>query len=112
MAEPLRATREAPLVRQAPPVYEQPRSVRPTKWDVLLVCVAVYVASSIGRVHQLFPLLSLVRPALLATVLAIGLYLLQQYGQRRIGRLNSSTITCLVGLVAWGALSVPFALNQ
>jgi len=26
--------------------------------------------------------------------------------------LNSSTTTCLLGLVLWGALSVPFALNQ
>jgi len=61
---------------------------RTPPWDLLLVCVAVYLASSIGRVHQLFPILNLFRPALLATVLAVGLYLLQQYGRRRIGLLR------------------------
>lgn len=81
-------------------------------WDLLLACVAIYIATSLGRLHQLFPVLNLFKPVLLATVLAIGLYLLQQYGQRRIGLLNSSTTTCLLGLVVWGALSVPFALNQ
>jgi len=81
-------------------------------WDALLVCVAVYIATSIGRVHQLFPILDFFKPALLATALTIGLWLLQQYGQRRIGLLNSTTTTCLLGLVIWGALSVPFALNQ
>jgi len=81
-------------------------------WDALLVCVAVYIATSIGRVHQLFPILDLFKPVLLATVLAVGLWLLQQYGQRRIVLLNSTTTTCLLGLVIWSALSVPFALNQ
>ncbi len=81
-------------------------------WDLLLASVAIYIATSLGRVHQLFPVLNLFKPALLATVLAIGLYLLQQYGQRRFGLLNSSTTTCLLGLVVWGALSVPFGLNQ
>src|SRR5688572_10400609 len=99
MAGLLRATGEAPSVPEPPP------NVRPRKWDLLLVCVAVYVATSIGRVHQLFPILGVFKPALVATVLALGLYLLQQYGQRRIGRLNSSTTTCLLGLVVCGALS-------
>src|SRR5438270_13840902 len=92
MAELLRATRKAPRVREAPAVAEQPQSARTSKWDLLLVCVAVYLATSIGRVHQLFPILSVFKPALVATVLAIGLYLLQQYGQRRIALLNSSKI--------------------
>ena len=112
MAELLRAIRKAPRVREAPAVAEQPQSARTSKWDLLLVCVAVYLATSIGRVHQLFPILSVFKPALVATVLAIGLYLLQQYGQRRIALLNSSTTTCLLGLVVWGALSIPFALTQ
>jgi O-antigen ligase len=86
--------------------------VRTPAWDLLLGCIAVYIATSIGRVHQLFPVLGLVKPALLATLLAVGLYLLQQFGQRRMGLLRSPMTTCLLGLLAWGALSVPFALNQ
>ncbi len=81
-------------------------------WDALLVCVAVYIATAIGRVHQLFPILDFFKPALVATALTVGLWLLQQHGQRRIALLNSTTTTCLLGLVIWSALSVPFALNQ
>jgi O-antigen ligase len=40
------------------------------------------------------------------------LYLLQQSGQRRIGLLYSSTTVCMIGLLIWGGLSVPFALHQ
>jgi hypothetical protein len=75
-------------------------------------CVAVYLATSVGRIHQLFPVLSLVRPALLATIAAIGLYLLQQYGQRRLGRLQSRPATLLLALLLWGGLAIPVALNQ
>jgi len=106
MAELVHPTRETPPV----PAYAP--GARTPAWDALLVCVAAYLATSIGRVHQLFPILGLLKPALLATVLAAGLYLLQQAGKRRIGLLRSPMTTCLLGLLVWGALSVPFALNQ
>jgi O-antigen ligase len=105
MPEVLFTTHEAALPAPTP-------GVRARGWDLLLGCVAVYVATAIGRVHQLFPALSLVKPALLATVLAVGLYLLQQRGQRHIGRLRSPMTDCMLGLLVWGALSVPFALHQ
>jgi len=85
---------------------------RVSTWDSLLVCVAVYLATSVGRIHQLFPVLGLFKPALLATALGTGLYLLQQHGQRNIGRLNIRTTTFLLAFVVWAALSIPFALNQ
>jgi len=80
-------------------------------WDALLVCVAVYTAAGVGRIHDLFPVLAPLKPALLATVAAIGLLLLQQNGRRRITLLRSRITTCLLGLVLWGALAVPFALT-
>lgn len=88
------------------------QAVRIPAWDLLLVCVAVYIAAAVGRVHQLFPVLLLLKPVLVAAGLAIGLYLLQQSGQRRLGRLRSATTACLLGVLAWSALSVPAALNQ
>jgi O-antigen ligase len=106
MADILRATREAPGLSAPAP------AARPVAWDLLLACVAVYLATAVGRVHELFPVLSLFKPALLATIFAVGLYLLQQSGQRRIGLLRSPTTACLLGLVVWSALSVAFALNQ
>ena len=75
------------------------------------MCLAVYIAAGVGRVHELFPVLAPLKPALLSSVLAIGLLLLQQTGRRRITLLRSRTTTCLLALLLWGALSVPFALT-
>ena len=81
-------------------------------WDLLLVCAAVYVATAVGRIHELFPILGYFKPALIATALGLGLYALQQRGPRNVRRLRSPATTCLLGLLLWGALSVPGALNQ
>jgi len=72
----------------------------------------VYLATAVGRIHEVFPVLLYFKPTLLAAVMSIGLYLLQQSPQRRMGLLQSRTTLCLIGLVVWGALSVPAALNQ
>lgn len=109
MAELARATRRG---TPAPPATQPVIAARRPKWDLLLGCVAVYLATSVGRVHQLFPILAVFKPALVATVLAVGLYLLQQYGPRRMRLLRSPVTTCMLGLLVWGALSVPVALNH
>jgi O-antigen ligase len=66
----------------------------------------------VGRIHELFPILGYLKPALVATALGLGLYALQQRGLRNVGRLRSAATSCLLGLLLWGALSVPGALNQ
>ena len=81
-------------------------------WDPLLICIAVYVAAAVGRIHDLFPVLAVFKPALTAGTLAIALYLLQRSRVRRMQRVRSRTAVCLLGLVLWSALSVPGALNQ
>lgn len=101
-------TEQLPEVRRRTPV---PAGRGRAGWDLLLICMAVYIASSVGRVHDLFPVLLPLKPALVSTILGIGLWLLQQVGQRRFGLLRSRVATCLLGLLVWGALSVPFALT-
>jgi O-antigen ligase len=88
------------------------REVRAPGWDLLLACVAVYVATAVGRIHELFPVLLPLKPALVAAVLAIALYLLQAVGRRGMGLLRTRTTTWLLFLVLWVALSVPGALNH
>jgi len=100
-----------PLPAPALVTADVPMVRRPAAWDALLVCVAVYTAAGVGRIHDLFPVLAPLKPALLATVASIGLLLLQQNGRRRIVLLRSRITTVLLGLVLWGALSVPFALT-
>src|SRR5205809_7390304 len=87
-------------------------TARSAGWDLLLVCVAAHIANYVGRVPQLFPVLFPLKPALVSTVLSIGLYLLHQSGQRRDRLLNSSTTTWLLGLLLWCALSDLGALFQ
>src|SRR5712691_10963380 len=81
-------------------------------WDPLLICIGVYVAAAVGRIHDLFPVLLLFKPALTASVLAISLYLLERSRERRMHLLRSRAVTYLIGLVVWAALTVPGALNQ
>ncbi len=87
-------------------------SPRPVGWDLLIVCVGVYLATAVGRIHEVFPVLLPFKPTMLAAVLSIGLCLLQQSGRRRFALLRSPTTACLIALLLWGALSVPAALNQ
>jgi len=91
-----------------PPAQETPAS----RWDPLLVCVAVYLAAAVGRIHEVFTFLLPLKPALVATVLALGLYLVQRSSVRRMDRLRSNTTLCVLGLALWGLLSVPGALAQ
>ncbi|TMJ02797.1 MAG: O-antigen ligase family protein [Bacillati bacterium ANGP1] len=72
-------------------------------WDLLLVCVAGYIATAVGRIHQLLP-------TFVAAVLAIGVYIVHQTGPRRIERLRAPTTTYVMALLLWVALSVPGAL--
>ncbi len=104
---------ERSIVAPQPTTFAaQPQTAKPSTWDLLLVCVAVYVTTAVGRVHELFPVLGYLKPALVASALALGLYALQQGGQRRIARLRSPATTCLLALLLWSAFSVPAALNQ
>ncbi len=114
MAETLRPPRDLgePPEWPAGSLAEPSPRVRSAGWDLLLVCVAAHIANYVGRVPQLFPVLFPLKPALVSTVLSIGLYLLHQSGQRRARLLNSSTTTWLLGLLLWSALSVPGALYQ
>src|SRR5437870_9787968 len=115
MREPLHVPSELGPAPQTPAALEiaaPRRAARTAGWDLLLVCVAVYVATAVGRVHQLFPVLLPLKPALLAAVVAVGLYVLQQSGHRRVDRLRSRATTCLLALLLWAALSVLTALNQ
>jgi len=72
----------------------------------------VYIATAVGRIHEVFPILMPFKLTLVAATLSVGLCLLQQSGRRRIGLVRSRTTTCFVALVCWSALTVPGALNQ
>src|ERR1044072_1184028 len=82
------------------------------KPDLLVVCVAIYIATAVGRLHEVFPVLGYFKPTLLSAGPPPGLYLLARSRMRAPGRLLSPIATYVIGLVVWGALTVPGALNQ
>lgn len=79
-------------------------------WDLLLICVAGYLLTAVGRIHQLFPALEVVRPATLSGLFAIALYLSGRRAERRARDLFIAPSKFLVALLIWMALSVPGAL--
>jgi len=98
------STRQRPLVIAALDQTE-------LKWDALLVCVAGYILTSVGRIHQLFGVLGAIHLAALMGALAIGLWLIDTRKQRQ-SRTAFCRTTRLAGLLlVWMVLSVPGALR-
>ena len=79
-------------------------------WDALLVCVAIYMLAAVGRVHQLFPALQALRPAILAGAVAILLYFFDRRPERRLNALFITPTRVLTAFCVWMVLSVPSAL--
>ena len=89
--------------------------VRPVEadeqWDPLLVSVAGYILTAVGRVHQLFPALEVLHVAVLTGLLAIGLFIVDAHDERQIRSLLAPTTRLVAALVFWMMLSIPNALN-
>lgn len=86
--------------------------LRDAAWDVLTIAVAAYILTAVGRVHQLFPALESLRPALLTGLAAILIYLKDERDERRLAWLWTPPTRFLLALLAWMVLSVPGALVQ
>jgi O-antigen ligase len=80
------------------------------RWDVLLLCVAGYLLTSVGRIHQLFPVVGVLRPAMLTGVIATGLYLASAEPERRGTCLLVPTSKYLAALLAWMIVCLPSSL--
>jgi len=80
-------------------------------WDLLVGCLAVYVLTAVGRVHQLFGFLEPLHVALLSASLAICLYIAVGGRARRFRLvLQTRTTRCVLALACWMVLSIPGAL--
>jgi putative inorganic carbon (HCO3(-)) transporter len=110
--EPATATDERTAPAPSAPATSiiRPAPEPDLRWDLLLWCVAGYLLTSVGRVHQLFPVLEALRPAVLSGLLAIVIYLADRREERRANLLWVRTTKCLIALLVWMVLSVPGAL--
>src|ERR1051325_7651800 len=80
------------------------------KWDPLMICIAGYVLVAVGRVHQLFPVLALFRPAILMGALAVLLFVRDGSSIRRVRWVLGPTTRCVIAFLVWIAVSTPIAL--
>lgn len=101
----------APQMEVQQPSSPAARPAPDRTWDLLLVCVAAYLMTAVGRIHQLFPILLPLKPALITAAAALGLYLFHQRGARNARALAAPTTKYVFLLLVWVALSVPGALN-
>src|SRR5687768_729087 len=69
------------------------------KWDLLLLCTAAYLLTAVGRIHQLFPVLALLRPATLAGLVALALYFSDPLPIRRAARIWGPTAKYLIAML-------------
>jgi len=93
-------------------VVARPVAAPDAKWDLLLVSVAGYILTAVGRVHQLFPALEVLHPAILTGVFAVGCYLIDRREDRRAKRLWVDTTKWLLVMFVWMILSVPGGINR
>src|SRR3954468_3257380 len=94
----------------AGPIAAAPATT-PRAWDPLLLSVALYILTAVGRIHQLFGALEALHLAALAGMLAIGLYAFDGNAERRAGAIRGSTPWLIAALLIWMLASMPFALN-
>jgi probable O-glycosylation ligase (exosortase A-associated) len=99
---------------RTPEILIVPRSSvaqRRRGWDALLVSVAAYVLTAVGRIHQLFSALEMLHLAALAGLFAVVLYAVDGRAERRAAMVNGPTTTLVAMLLVWMMMSVLFALS-
>ena len=96
-----------------PPLRAVARGPRPNRdepWDALLIAVAVFIATAVGRLHQLFPLVAVFKPVMLAGLVAVILVVLTPDRRRSLVASWSRSLTWLACFVFWAMLSIPSSL--
>ena len=90
---------------------DEPAEETDPKWDLLLFCVAGYIMCAVGRLHQLFTVLEVMRPAAITGLAGIALYLADKHEERRAAHVLVPVTRILLLLLFWMVLSVPLALR-
>jgi O-antigen ligase len=75
------------------------------------VCVAGYILTAVGRIHQLFAVLEPLHLAVVSGLLAIALFVLDSSEERRTHGLLGPTGKLFAALLLWMMLAVPGALR-
>jgi O-antigen ligase len=82
------------------------------RWDSFLIAVAAYMLIGVSNLQLLVPFLAPLRPGILVVAASVGLWIASGGRARRLAALRDPTTLWLLALLAWSALSVPFALHR
>jgi len=80
------------------------------RWDLLLLCVAGHILTAVGRVHQLFPLVGALRPAILTGLFAMALYLFDRQDERQPRRVLLPATKLVLIFLVWTIASTAGAI--
>ena len=79
-------------------------------WDPLLMAAAGYILTAVGRVHQLFPVLDIIRPATMTGLVAIACYAATRLPERRFRNVLVGPTKYIAAFLVWMMLSLSGAL--
>jgi len=79
-------------------------------WDLLLISAAALILISVARLHGFVPFLRVLRPALLATGVAVAALLAGQRGARKMHYLATPLGRLMAFFVGWAVVTAPFAI--
>ncbi len=79
-------------------------------WDGFLVALSAYVVVSIGRIHQLVPILAVFKPAVLSGVAMLGYFVATRRPAAGWQALDRNWKFLVLGIGVWSALSVPLGI--
>jgi putative inorganic carbon (hco3(-)) transporter len=106
--QPTRLT--GPRAGRNPPPNRGVRQPRPRKWDLLLVCAAVYLVTAVARLHALVPGATALRPVLLSAGVGLIVYAFRAHGIRSPLALKHPLALAALFLIVWATLGAPVAL--
>ncbi|MEO7995683.1 MAG: O-antigen ligase family protein [bacterium] len=83
---------------------------RPQKWDVLLICTAVYILTAVGRLHQLYAPVEALKPLIIFAALGLFSFFADKTASRKLKLLQDPTSKAARFIIAWATIGVPFGI--
>lgn len=94
--------------RQARTPAAAPTDRRP--WDMLMVCTAVYIATAVARLHQLYRPVAALKPTLIFAALGLIVLFLDKNRIRSPRELKDPVSRLVLFIMIWATLGVPFGI--
>ncbi len=85
-------------------------STVPRKWDLLLICSAVYILTAVARIHQLYKPIEALKPLIIFALLGIFALFADKTLSRKLNLLQDPTTKAVRFIMIWATIGVPFGI--